>query len=235
MQTHWCGMNKLTKLIGFVILFMWMSPQTTILFGQSTDYESRLGAVLKADLTQKSSFSFNLEQRFGPDFISFKRLLAEPEITYSPIKSFDISLTYRIGFQKEEANYFFHHRWSPALSYSRQYGDWRIKFTTTAQYSSPDFDELHSLEHLVLRNKLGLRYSIFGSRFRPELRAELFSGQQNGRFLNHQIRFMALSAFRLTRHSALEFYLQYDKEYNVPRPDKSLALGLSYSHQLNFQ
>lgn len=228
-------MNKTTKFFGFLLLFWGLIPQTASLFGQSTDYDSRIGAVLKADLTQKSAFSFNLEQRFGPDFISFKRILAEPEISYSPIKSFDLSLTYRIGFQKDDANYFFHHRWSPAISYSRQYGDWRIKFTSTAQYSSPDFDELHSLEHLVLRNKLGLRYSIFGSRFRPELRAELFSGQQNGRFLNHQIRFMALSSFRLTRHSALEFYLLYDKEFNVPRPDKSLALGLSYSHQISFR
>lgn len=220
------------RLILLCIGMMWPILQGN---AQSTEYESRFGVDLNLDLNDRWSAGLNLEQRFGPDFISYSRMLAEPEITCRLGESVDFSLTYRIAYDKDGQNYFFQHRWSPAISYAKELGDWRIKYTATAQYGSPDYDEVHGIEHFVLRNKLSLRYSIFGSRFRPELRAELFSGQQSGRFLNHQVRLMALTAYRLTRLSSLEFYVLIDREFNLPQPDRAFVLGLSYSHQLVFR
>lgn len=228
-------MNRNNRRYSVFLVLMILSGICLSVQSQTTEYESRLGISFKTNVSERLSAGLNLEQRFGPDFISFDRILAEPEIAYQLGKSIDISLSYRIAFDKDEANYFLKHRWSPAISYTKELGDWRLKYTATAQYGSPDYDEVHGFEHFVLRNKVSLRYTIFGSRFRPELRAELFSGQQSGRFLNHQVRIMALSSYRLTRLSALEFYLQYDYEYNIPRPERACAIGLTYTHQLLFR
>jgi hypothetical protein len=224
-------MNKRIRFISFVLLLNGLF--CTSVAGQTHDWQSRLGYSVITDLNDKFSAGISLEQRFGYDCMHYDRSLIEPELKYRMSDRFDFSMTYRAWAEKENAGYFFRHRLSPAFSIVQPIGDWRLKYTCTAQYRFSDYDESGGLQQFVLRNKLSLRYSIFGSRFRPELRAELFSGQQSyGTWQNYQVRYTALTSFRLSRLSSLEFYLLYDQEFNVARPDQTFAMGLSFIHQL---
>ncbi|MCF8294431.1 MAG: DUF2490 domain-containing protein [Bacteroidales bacterium] len=219
--------------LSFLLLGLLMLP----LMGQSQQVDSRMraGLILSGDLGSKFKGRLGLEQRFKDNLHQYDRFLLEPEISYEASNSTEISWVYRGSLEQEEGRFVWQNRIGMAGSWWKNCSDWRIKYTLSSQYSLPDYDEPAAFyNHFVLRNKLAIRYAIFGTRFSPEFKAELFTSFENKQARAYQLRTSLQLNYRLTRNSSLELYIMYDDEFQVFNPEDALILGFTFNKNFLF-
>jgi hypothetical protein len=182
------------------------------------------------------SAGIGIEQRQRDNFHQFDKLLIEPEIKYAITEKHSLTATYRGWGWYEEGETGFSQWLGFGYSYNFRKNDWRIKFSSSTQYDLPEGAEaVNWAEQFIWRNKLGVKYSIFGSRFTPELRAEVFTAFDRNPLYIKQIRASLLVDYRITKTSSIEAYLLFSNEINTEEPQDAIIYGLCFSKSLSLR
>lgn len=223
-------MNK--PFLSFFILFFVLPS-----FGlaQNTDTKLWTGFVIEKKISKKIGGSLELEQRFYNNISSFDRFLIEPAVSYKLNKKWSVDLIYRLWYRQTiEQNYFFHSRASLGLNYAKEIKDFRIKLNSKLQYGLPDRieDDFYATKKLVSRNSIKLSYKIFGSRFTPYFKYELFTSLDRLNPQNYQWRMIGGTRIYITSNNSIKLFYMLEHEYNVVNRINANIWGILLQHSL---
>lgn len=231
---HWLDAKAKKLIISLIPGLLILLPE--IAFSQQPDSRYRLGVSLTADITERWSAGIGIEQRQRDNFHQFDKILVEPEIKYTISQNHSITAGYRGWAWQKEGQYGFSQWVGVGYAYSYRLGDWKLKYSSSAQYDLPETgDDSRWDERLIWRNKLGLKYSIFGSRFTPEVRMELFTSFEDKILSHNQLRTTFLVEYRIGKTSSIEAYLIIGDEMNTEDEQDAIIYGLSYCKSLSFK
>lgn len=218
-------MNKL--LVSYLLIILLIPA---IGLAQSNDTKLWTGLAIEKDINKKLKGSIELEQRLDNNISSFDRLLIEPAISYELNKRWSIDLIYRLWYQQtQERDYNFHNRVSMGISYSKVIKGIKFKVGSKMQYGLPDSmeDDYFANKRLVSRNNIKVSYAIFGSRFTPYLKYELFTLLKRFNPHNYQWRSILGTRIYVNAHTDIQLFYMLEHEYNVVNRMDSNILGIS--------
>ncbi len=206
-------------------------------FGHSQTNDTKLwtGLALEKDISKKIKGSIELEQRFDNNISSFDRLLIEPALSYKLSKKWSFDLIYRIWSQQtRERNYQLHSRLSLGTTYSKSIDDFKLEIGSKLQYGFADLNEdnFYSTKNLISRNNIKISYEIFGSRFTPFVKYELFTSLKRFEPENYQWRLFGGTNIYLNQKSRLRLFYALEHEFNKPNRVNSNILGISFQYSL---
>ena len=176
-----------------------------------------------------------LEQRFDNNISNFDRLLLEPSLSYKINKQWSLGASYRSWIRQSlEHTYDFRQRGNVDISFRKKIKPFVLKLSSGLQYGFPDLMQENSAktQNLATRNSIRVSYNIFGSRFSPSLKYELFTKIGSERLLNYQWRITAATSFYINDSASLRFFYAYEREYNLDVPFKSHIYGLGLVYKL---
>lgn len=216
-------------------VIIWLGGHIS-LTARNTDFRSRLGVNLSADLTQDLGLGVSFEQRFSNHLTLIDKALAEPELYYKLNKNFRIGGTWRISYDRSYKGYYsVKHRYTGYLRYRFLIDDFDCRIKTALQYGVDDLtSSIYSTDNnLIHRNSFDIKYKWFGKPFTPGLGFELYThlNHPQGTIVN-QLRAKAGVTYKINKKSDLELYYLFDNEFNIAYPTSSHILGLSYSFGL---
>jgi hypothetical protein len=188
------------------------------ILAQQTDARLRTGLSLEKKLTKQTDIGLVIEQRFDQDMSAFDRLLAEPVLSFKLDKKWDISISYRGWVSRNETGtHRYRQRGNLDLSYRYKINLLTLKLTGGLQYGIPDLNLAQSFStgDLVSRNSLRASYQIFGTRFSPYARYELFTRFNPSGLMNYQYRATTGSGIYLTENAGLSIYYAFEHEFNI--------------------
>lgn len=219
------------RLLSFLfLLFLFPSLGLT----QTTDTKLWTSFAIEKKINKKLKASIDFEQRFENNISSFDRFLVEPTISYALNKRWSLGLIYRFWRQQKNQNYFNHHRASLAIGYSKEIKGIAIKLTSKAQYGFPDAneDDFFATKRLVSRNSIKLSHSIFGTRFTPYMKYELFTALERFNPLNYQWRLQGGTDIYIKPKIDLRLYYIFENEFNAINPTDSNIFGIAFQYSL---
>jgi len=206
----------MNKLLVSCLLIILLSP-AAIGHAQSNDTKLWGGLAIEKDISKNFKASIDLEQRFDNNISSFDKLLIEPAISYKLNKKWSVDLIYRLWYQQEKQNYFFHSRASLGLSYDKDIKDVKFRLASKLQYGLPDMiaNDFFATKKLVSRNSLKLSYEIFGTRFTPYFKYELFTSLERLKPQNYQWRSVIGTKVYVNSKTNVQLYYALEHEYNI--------------------
>ncbi|MBN2236394.1 MAG: DUF2490 domain-containing protein [Bacteroidales bacterium] len=222
--------TKFRFLLFLTILFLNLNG-----IGQSIDSRLWTGLSLEKKLNNRLEASIGVEYRLENNLAYFDKFLLEPALNFKFNKAFSIQLTYRYWFQQNDENNLINRsRTSFELNYSKKIKDLNIKLESKLQYGFADRLENASFysKNLVSRNSLKLSYSIFGTRFTPFAKFELFTSLEEFNPLNYQSRAQVGSDIYLTSKTDLRLFYLFENEFNVLDAIDSNVFGISLKYAL---
>jgi hypothetical protein len=223
--------NKL--LASFFLLIIFLSP--VFAFSQSNDTKLRAGIAIEKEISKKFKGSIEIEQRLENNISSFDRLLIEPAISYKLNKKWSIDLIYRLWYQQtREQDYYFHNRVSLGISYDKDIKGIKFKVGSKMQYGLPDMkeDDFYATKKLVSRNNIKLSYEIFGSRFTPYVKYELFTLLDRINPKNYQWRLVLGTSIYVKSNIDLQLFYKFEHEYNILNRMNSNIWGISLRYDI---
>ncbi|MCF8372407.1 MAG: DUF2490 domain-containing protein [Bacteroidales bacterium] len=203
--------------------------------GQISDAKLWTGLKLEYAFSKKLEAACEIEQRFDNNISEFDRLLLEPSISYKINKKWGLEASYRAwARQSLEHNYDFRQRGNLDISFKKKHKSFDVKLTTGLQYGFPDVNQDYSnySTDLVSRNSIRVGYDIFGSRFSPDLKYELFTKIAKGQLLNYQWRVTAATSYYINESVSLKFFYALEHEYNLDEPYNSHIYGVGLNYKL---
>jgi hypothetical protein len=204
------------------------------LFGQQRDARLRTGVAFEKKLSKSTTLGVTLEQRFEQDMTAFDRFLAEPVVSYNLNKKWETSLSYRGWISPDEAgNQRYRHRSNFDLSYRYKHSLLTLKLTGGVQYGIPDlnFNQTILSGNLILRNSVRASYQIFGTRFSPFAKYELFTQAGLNEWMNYQYRTTFGTAIYITNHTGLVVYYAFEHEFNIKNRMDAHIWGVELKHE----
>ena len=224
--------NSLLKIIcvGFLCLLFSLNA-----IAQDSDARLWVGTKLEHKINKKWRASVELEQRFDNNLMDFDRLLLEPSLSYKLNKHWGLEASYRIwSRQTLEKNFDYRQRGNVSVSFSAKKKSISLKLVSGVQYGFPDLMQDYSdySANLVSRNSIRVRYNIFGSRFAPSLKYELFTRIQNNGLMNYQWRTTAATSYYINENFGFRFFYAFEKEHNLDVPFNSHIYGIGASYRL---
>ncbi len=221
------------KNIGLLFLLVFLLP--VLSHSQTSDAKLWLGVSLEKKLNKKFNASIDLEQRFYNNVSSIDRFLLEPSLSYKLSKRWSLNLKYRIWKRQTVEQYYeLHQRTSMGLSYKKKLHGINFRITGRLQYGMPDNYEnnYYVSKRLLTRNSMKASYKIFGTRYTPFCKYELFTSLKRLDFLNYQWRLAGGSSIYINDDIDLQVYYIYENEYNVLNPVSSHIWGFSLNYKL---
>lgn len=220
--------KRLLSFLAFLLLFPGLG------LAQTTDTKLWTGFAIEKKINKKFETSIGFEQRFENNISSFDRFLVEPTISYALNKRWSLGLIYRFWRKQENQNYFNHHRASLSIGYSKEIKGINFKLTSKMQYGFPDAneDDFFATKRLVSRNSIKLAHSIFGTRFTPYLKYELFTALERFNPLNYQWRLQGGTNIYINPKIDLRLYYIFENEYNTTNPTDSSIFAISFQYSL---
>lgn len=225
-------MLRMTKKFAFIFLIILLPFLGT---AQLSDLKLWTGLALEKDLNKKIKTSVEIEQRLNNNISSFDRLLIEPAISCQISNNWSVELIHRLWYQKtREHDYEMHNRISLGASYGKKLGDFKLDIGSKLQLGLPDKNEdnFYTSKNLVSRNNIRLSYAIFGSRFTPFIKYELFTSLKRFEPKNYQWRFFAGTNYFINQDVRLRLFYAIEHEFNVANPLNSSIFGISLQYSL---
>ena len=210
-------------------------------FSQS-DKETQLGAIMaiEVDKVLGRHFSVALEEeiRLINNNIGFDRSVTTLGLDYSFFNKKAKIGAYYAYIYLYNNDYLFEprHRFYLNMSYKEVVEpftfSWRGRLQST--YRDEDIDRYKINPKYVMKNKLEVTYSIWGSPWKPYVSCD-FSTILNDPMVDGydliRMRFMGGVNWRLNRTTYLDFFLRYDKQMDQRDPNV-FSLGVSYKIKL---
>ena len=217
------------RLFTFILLLI---PFYT--FAQSereTDLGASFTVELEKELNKSFSVTFEEELRLITNNIGFERNMITLGLDYSFLDRFKVGIAYcNIHLYNSKHYYENRHRYYANLSYKQPLGDfilsWRGRFQGT--YRDENRGSYKINPKYVLRNKIDLEYTIFGSPWRPSISADV-SNTMNDPTGNYcyRVRYQGGVRWRMNRTESMEFYVKFD-HYIADDDPHVFAIGTTF-------
>ena len=203
-----------------------------------SDKESRLGTMMAIEVEKELSRKFSVvieeEVRLVDNRIGFDRSVTTLGFDYTFLnQKAKIGANYAYIYLYN-SNYLFEqrHRFYLNISYKEIVApftfSWRGRLQST--YRDENIDSYKINPKYIMKNKLEVAYTIWGSPWKPFLSCD-FSTMLNepatAGYELTRIRFMGGVNWRLNRTTYLELFMRYDKEMDRREPDV-FSLGVCY-------
>jgi hypothetical protein len=209
---------------------------TNSLYAQQTDVRLRLYGGIDKDITKKLNAGFEYEHRFDNYLSTFDKAFIEPSLAYSIDRNFRVGASYRAALsQTNSRNKKIQQRSSAYIQYRFRFDYFRVRLRSIIQYGFDDITNTTSgsNRNIVNRNSIQADYSIFGTKFRPYAKYELFYhiNHPRGGIFNQQ-RATLGTQYRLSRNTTIATFYMFQGEMNVIAPVNSHIIGFGFSYSL---
>lgn len=226
--------NRLTyTLFCFLLFFIGAAD----LQGQVKDFQSWWELELNKEISGKLDLEGELEQRFQNNSLQYSRTLVTLGASYDLLDFLRLAGGARTIFVMEGEEQHLRARYRVHIDLTGRYdlSGFDLSLRTRIQYG---FEELLALSYFRLkstanRNKLKVRYHIFGTRIDCFASVESYHSSNNeSQWLTYAIRYSA--GVRYSPNFNSRFSLRYilEDEFNMPNPLKLHILVLGYSCNL---
>lgn len=230
MRIERCIDRKVRFLVLMVLLIQGV-PGTA----QEQDLQGWARVQLERDITDDLELALDLQQRMKGNLGVFDRSMITVKADYDLPAGFGISGGVRYKLVKDEAHYDSRYRLNGDLDYDYDLGALELGWRSRIQYGIDDGLRAEVLyeNKLVNRNRAGLSYHIFGTRFTPFGSVEIFrhlNREQGAHF--YQIRYELGVELLLSTTSDLELFYKLEDEVNVSDPLLVHILGAKLTLKL---
>ena len=211
---------------------------SVVVFAQEreTDLGAAFSIQLQKSLGRKVEISLEEELRLLNNNANFDRLASTVGADYSIIdKKLKVGVYYCYLYMYN-SDFFYEnrHRYYLSLNYKEHFGKYTVSWRGRLQGTSRDEcrGEYKINPKYVLRNRLQVEYSIFGSPWKPYISAET-TNSLNDPLGNeiYKLRFQGGTSWRMDRRSYLEFFLRLD-EYIAGNDPRVFSIGVGYKRNL---
>jgi hypothetical protein len=223
----------------FIFLFSFLLSSFSL---SAQERETNLGSSLSVELEKDLSRFFSLGMEEEVRFIEnnnhgFDRSVTSLGLDYSLFdKRIKIGAYYAfIYLYNNDYLYEPRHRYYLNLSYKQPVDaftfSWRGRLQGT--YRDEDRGEYKINPKYVMKNKLEVDYTIFGSPWKPYLSCD-FSTNLNDPVMGYEltrIRYQGGVSWRMNRTDYLGFFLRYDEYLSADDPH-TIAIGVTYKKKL---
>ncbi|MDR0799893.1 MAG: DUF2490 domain-containing protein [Dysgonamonadaceae bacterium] len=221
-------------LIGLLVTIPWLAPA-------QVKQETNAGMVgsfqIEKDLGRAFTLAGEEEIRLTDNNVGFDRSATSIGLDYTIWrKRVKVGAYYSFLYlYNNDYLYEARHRYYFNISYKQPVNEftfsWRGRFQST--YRDEDRGSYKINPKNVLKNKIEVDYTIFGSPWKPYVSCD-FSTTLNDPVRNYEltrIRYQAGTNWRLDRTTTLEFFLRYDNYLGIQDPNR-FSLGVSYKMKL---
>lgn len=203
--------------------------------GQISDAKLWAGIKLEYSINKKLDAACEIEHRLDNNISEYDRLLIEPSVSYKINKKWALEAGYRAWYrQSPEYTYDFRQRGNFDISFRKKLKPFDVKLTSGLQYGFPDVNQDYSnySADLVSRNSIRVGYDIFGTRFSPSIKYELFTKFDESKLLNYQWRISVATSYYINESVSLKFFYALEHEYNLDVPFNSHIYGVGLNYKL---
>lgn len=215
--------------------FLFLIPVLLHAQDRETDFGASLSLELQKDLTRRFALSIEEELRLltNNHDIGFERNMFTLGLDYRILdKKLKLGAYYCYIYLYNNDFYYEHrHRYFLSLSYKHVLDQsftltWRGRFQGTLRDENRGSYRVNP--KYVLRNRIDLEYTIFGSPWRPSVSADfaVTTNEPRGNEL-YRIRYQAGVNWRLNRTDSMDFFLRMD-HYLVDKDPNVISIGVGY-------
>jgi len=220
------------RLLVLMVLFVQGVPGTA----QDQDLQGWARIQLEREVTGDLELALDLQQRMKGNLGVFDRSMVTGKVDYDLPAGFGVSGGVRYQVVKDEAYYDSRFRLNGDLDYEYDLGTLELGLRSRIQYGMDDHlaeAEVLYENKLVNRNRAGLSYHIFGTRFTPFATAEIYrhlNREQGAQF--YKVRYEVGLDLLLSTTSELELFYKLENEFNVSDPLLAHILGAGLTLKL---
>jgi hypothetical protein len=210
-----------------------------VCFAQS-EQKTNVGAILSVESDKELSRFFSLsveeEVRLIDNSIGFDRSVTAVGIDYALFnKKLKMGVYYAFIYLYNDKHLFeSRHRYYFNLSYKETINAFTLSWRGRVQgtYRDENHGEYKINPKYVMKNRIQVEYSIWGSPWKPFASCELSNELNNppGNELT-RIRYQGGTAWRLNRTDYLDFFVRYD-QYLDKRDPPVFSIGVGYKVKL---
>lgn len=220
-------------ILGFSITYLVIFP----LSAQLNDFGTAGSVSLSKSINRFLDVSVEQELRFHQVSTSLSRSATSIGADFDLVsKILRAEIDYDFLYRRNNDNFYeLRHRTSFGFLVRKKFDRFNYRFRTRIQstYRDERRGDYKYNPRIVWRNKLELRYDIFGSPLTPYINGELFCplNSVNGVYLNgYRISFG--TNYRLTKRSELDFKIFLDQELQQAFPENILYCCLGWNYNL---
>lgn len=218
------------------ILLLCLLPLLSRAQSRETDAGAFFAFELQKRLTRAFTLSVEEEIRLVSHSNPFDRNMLTVGADYAFFdRRLKVGASYcHIYLYNTDYYYEHRHRYYAFLSYKQPLGDFTLTWRGRFQGTNRDEErgEYRINPKYVLRNKLDLEYSIFGSPWTPFVSAEAANTLNDPRGNEiYRIRYQLGASLRLNRTDFIEFFLRFN-HYLVDKDPNLFGVGVSYKIRL---
>lgn len=221
------------RVIRVPLLLLFALPLGLAAQDRDTDLGASFSFEVQKELSRKFTLSFEEEIRLVTNDTGFDRNALTAGLTYFFLdKRMKLGAAYCYLYMYNDKHYYEHrHRYYATLSYKQPLGSfdlsWRGRFQGT--YRDENRGEYRVNPKYILRNRLELEYTIFGSPWKPFISAEgacTTNDPRGNEF--YRIRYLAGVNWRLNRTDYVGFNLRFDQYFQTSDDPNLIGIGISY-------
>jgi hypothetical protein len=222
----------MTGKIKYTLLLLLLSFPSFAQREKETDWGASMTVEAEKDLSRKLSLGIEEEIRLSTNN-SFDRNITSVGLDYALInKKLKIGAYYAfIYLSNDDHLYEPRHRYHVNLSYKETLSSftlsWRGRYQVT--YRDENRGEYKINPKQVMKNKLEVEYSIWGSPWKPYISCD-FSTLLNDPVRGYELtrlRFQGGTSWRLNKTTYLDFHFRWDEYIRYKEP-RLLSLGATY-------
>lgn len=204
-------------------------------YTQTKDFGLWANFSLSKKISKKVDASCNFESRFHENATRLDAVFADFAIDYSIKKYLGVEAAYRpilaydikSGYQPE-------HRFFVGLFANIKFNDVKISYKIRVQEKFSDmYKNSWSESANTLRNKVSVKYTLFGTPFRPFVSCEIFNPIENNSisFVN-KARYVGGCDYLFSKKMSLSLFYLLQQEYNTKNPEQLHVLGVGFDYEL---
>lgn len=227
----------MSRVLYILIVGMLMVYLSAPLQAQFSDIGTAGSISLTKDFNRNVGVSAEQELRFDQLSTSLYRSATSIGIDITLIRRLvHAQLDYDLLYLKNnDIFYEFRHRTSAGLLFQYKYNRLNYRFRTRIQatYRDENRGDYKFNPRYVWRNKLELRYDIFGSPLTPYLFGEMFCpvNSKYGFFMDGY-RVSLGTKYKVSKRGELDFQLRFDQEIQQVIPEKMLYCCVGWNYKL---
>lgn len=203
---------------------------------RETDAGAALSVEIQKNLVRNFNLSLEEEVRLIDNRIGFDRSVTSVGIDYALFNNkIKVGGYYAFLYlYNNDYRYEMRHRYYLNISYKETINSFTLSWRGRLQGTSRDEDRgsYKINPKYMMKNKLQVEYTIFGSPWKPFTSCDIYTELNNPKGNEiPRIRYQGGVSWRMNRTDYLEFYLRYDDNFSEDDP-KTVMIGVGYKIKL---
>lgn len=187
-----------------------------------TDFGLWSNIAVEKEISKKLDIQLEEELRFNQNVTRLKSLLTEVSIKYKFNDYYSLGGSYRLSYFTENR---FGNRFTLSNQVKYKIEDFTLNYRLNFQ---TDISAKDPIEYKI-RNRFGVDYKI-NKRWAIGMSGELFYSFYYNRNRFDRYRLAGGVDYKINKHHKISSSILFQQEFNVPRPEKDVILGIGYKY-----